>query len=736
MKFLKSSIVCFLVLIFLFGPIYNSIASNVYEKVIEDPMDTQNAFDIKEVYVKDEPAKIFFKVYPYGTFDFKKDGSGLVGLSIDIDGTSSFESFDPFEYLILMRKDGSKNTIHTYKWIHGATGGLGLEEINLEVSVVKMDEVSDFVEFSLKKDAIDIKDKKKISFNVQSWKHEGNTFYLYDRAPESSLYVYELGIIRPSKPTLQVSAEELNLGTAPFDGELTGKFTITNIGTTGKLEGTIKPSTGKLKLSVDKFSLSFLEKLEVSVSVAGKDFGAKEFLEKLIIESNGGAKTINVKFKFISKPELDYSPYELNFGEVNKGEKATLELNIRNKKEGPIKGSLKTDLNFISFSKKSFEAESVKIKIEADTSLVEPGEYNGTININSNGGDAEIPVTIKVVSAKLEVEPESLDFGDVVISDTQDNIRKVIIIKNYGNKTLEGSIASNVDWLEVEQTSFSIVEKGSLEVGVVVDLKLLEPGKSYAGVIDIKSNGGDKSVPVKIKYLEAPPILSIFSKDSKELKNISATLKEKEAFSFNFIVKNNGGGKLDVEIRFKEENTIFKVSSSKFSIKSGESKEVILTSKEPLQKGEYKDTLVIKSNGGEGEIPINVLVQREKLLIKLYIGSKEAYINDKKVLLDVPPYIKNGVTLVPIRFISEAFGAEVFWDANIGKGQVKIIFEGKTIILLIDSKKAYVDGKEFPLIEAPEIKNGRTFVPIRFISEAFGASVNWNAELKEVSIEL
>jgi len=267
-------------------------------------------------------------------------------------------------------------------------------------------------------------------------------------------------------------------------------------------------------------------------------------------------------------------------------------------------------------------------------------------------------------------------------------------------------------------------------------LKLLEPGKSYAGVIDIKSNGGDKSVPVKIKYLEAPPILSILSKDSKELKNISATLKEKEAFSFNFIVKNNGGGKLDVEIRFKEENTIFKVSSSKFSIKSGESKEVILTSKEPLQKGEYKDTLVIKSNGGEGEIPINVLVQREKLLIKLYIGSKEAYINDKKVLLDVPPYIKNGVTLVPIRFISEAFGAEVFWDANIGKGQVKIIFEGKTIILLIDSKKAYVDGKEFPLIEAPEIKNGRTFVPIRFISEAFGASVNWNAELKEVSIEL
>ena len=736
MKFLRRNVVCLLILIVLFGSIYNSTASNVYEKVIEDPMDTPNAFDIKEVYVKDEPNKIFFKVYPYGTFNFKNEKTGLVGLCIDIDGTSSFDSFDPFEYLILMRKDGSKNTIYTYKWIHGATGGAGLEKINLEVSIVKMDEVSDFVEFSIKKDAIDIKDKKKISFNIQTWKLEQNTFYLYDRAPDNSLYVYELGIERPSKPTLEVSSEELNLGTAPFDGELTGKFTITNIGTTGKLEGSIKPSSGKLKVSADKFSLSFLEKLEISVSAAGKDFGSREFLEKLFVESNGGSKTINVKFKFLPKPELDYSPYELNFGEISKGEKITLELNIRNKKEGPIKGSLKTDLSFISFSKKSFEANSVKIKVEADTSLVEPGEYKGTININSDGGDAEIPVTIKVVSSKLVVEPESLDFGDVVIGDLPDNIRKVIIIKNYGNKTLEGSISSPVDWLKVEQASFSIEEKGNLEVGVIVDLKLLEAGKSYTCELTIKSNAGDIAVPVKIRCLEPPPILSILGKDSKEVKEISITLKEKESFSFTFIVKNDGGSKLDVEIRLKEENTVFKVSSSKFSLKSRESKEVILTFKEPLKKGEYKDTLVIKSNGGEAEIPINLNISKEKLIVKLYIGKTEAFVGNNKVLLDVPPYIKNGVTFVPIRFISEAFGAEVFWDASIGKGQVKIIFKGKTIILLIDSKKAYVDGKEFSLLEAPEIKNGRTFVPIRFISEAFGAEVFWDAELKEVRIEL
>jgi hypothetical protein len=45
----------------------------------------------------------------------------------------------------------------------------------------------------------------------------------------------------------------------------------------------------------------------------------------------------------------------------------------------------------------------------------------------------------------------------------------------------------------------------------------------------------------------------------------------------------------------------------------------------------------------------------------LKIGDKEAYINDEKVELDVPAKIENGSTLVPLRFIGEAFGAEIFW---------------------------------------------------------------------------
>jgi hypothetical protein len=737
MKFFKKGIIFFLVLsIVLFKPFYNSFASNVYEKIIEDPKDVQIALDIKEVYVKDDPHKLFFKIYPYDNFDFKKESTGLVGVSIDIDGTSDFSSFEPFEYLILFRRSQGKNTIYTYKWIHGATGGIGIESIKLEVTLSHIEEVSDFVEFSLKKDDIKIKDKKKISFNFQTWKLESNTFYLYDRAPDSSLYVYELDIERPTKPTLEVSTKELDLGVAPFDGELSGSFTIRNVGLGGKLDGTIKATTGKMKVSPDKFSLSFLEKVEVSISVSARDFGAREFLEKVSVESNGGSATVNVKFKFIPKPELDYSPSELNFGDVNKGEKASLELRISNKKEGSIKGSLKTDLDFISFSKKTFEGASVNIKVEADTSSLEPAEYSGTISITTNGGNAEVPVNIRVLAAEIVIEPDSIDFGDIVLNGALENPKKAILIKNRGNKILEGDITSSVSWLKVEPSSFSVNPKEDFEIEVSADLKLLEAGKIFSGELAISSNGGNITVPVKLRCLEPQPILSVLGKDSKEFREVSVSIKEAEPFSFTFFVKNIGGGKLDVKLSFKEVNSVFKVSSEKFSLKKGDSKEIILTFKESPKSGTYKDVLIITSNAGESSIPINVVVQKEKLVIKLYIGKTEAFINDKKVSLDVPPYIKNGTTFVPIRFISEAFGAEVKWDANIGKGQVTINYNGKTIILRIDSKIAFVNGKESELREAPEIRNGRTFVPIRFISEAFGAEVKWNAVLQEVIIEL
>jgi len=102
--------------------------------------------------------------------------------------------------------------------------------------------------------------------------------------------------------------------------------------------------------------------------------------------------------------------------------------------------------------------------------------------------------------------------------------------------------------------------------------------------------------------------------------------------------------------------------------------------------------------------------------------------------LQVEPYIKNGNTYVPIRVISEAFGAKVEWLSDV-KGII-IEFMGKKIEMQVGSKKAIVNGVSVELGSPPEIKGGITFVPIRFVADTLGAEVKWIAETREIIITI
>jgi len=106
-------------------------------------------------------------------------------------------------------------------------------------------------------------------------------------------------------------------------------------------------------------------------------------------------------------------------------------------------------------------------------------------------------------------------------------------------------------------------------------------------------------------------------------------------------------------------------------------------------------------------------------------------LNLEKVL-DQPPVIESGRTLVPFRFIGEALGATISWNAE--TRTVGYILGSKNIILTIGSKTAYVNGVPTTLDVAPKILSGRTLVPVRFISESVGAVVDWNAASRVVTV--
>ncbi|NLI55791.1 hypothetical protein GX420_02215, partial [bacterium] len=96
------------------------------------------------------------------------------------------------------------------------------------------------------------------------------------------------------------------------------------------------------------------------------------------------------------------------------------------------------------------------------------------------------------------------------------------------------------------------------------------------------------------------------------------------------------------------------------------------------------------------------------------------------------PVIIKGRTLVPIRAIIEEMGGTVDWDGD--ERKVTIKFKNKTIELWIDKKIAKVDGISKELDVPPMILNGRTMLPLRFVTEELGCTVNWEDKTKTVTI--
>lgn len=126
----------------------------------------------------------------------------------------------------------------------------------------------------------------------------------------------------------------------------------------------------------------------------------------------------------------------------------------------------------------------------------------------------------------------------------------------------------------------------------------------------------------------------------------------------------------------------------------------------------------------------------ENVSIVLQIGNPIMTVNgDEKEIdpgTDTEPVIINGRTLVPIRAIIEEMGGSASWDDELD--QVTLNYNDDTILLTIDSTDALLNDSAESLDSPPVILNGRTFLPIRFISEGFGFNVSWDSTEQTITI--
>lgn len=99
---------------------------------------------------------------------------------------------------------------------------------------------------------------------------------------------------------------------------------------------------------------------------------------------------------------------------------------------------------------------------------------------------------------------------------------------------------------------------------------------------------------------------------------------------------------------------------------------------------------------------------------------------------DVEPVMMNGRVMVPLRGVFEHMGAYVEWDSL--AREVRVTDEGSVVLLRIGSSTATVNGNIIPIDAPAVMVRGRTMVPLRFISETFGHDVFWNAPIRTVEI--
>ena len=157
--------------------------------------------------------------------------------------------------------------------------------------------------------------------------------------------------------------------------------------------------------------------------------------------------------------------------------------------------------------------------------------------------------------------------------------------------------------------------------------------------------------------------------------------------------------------------------------------------------------VAVDKNNSENErsniVEINVTITNNRFAyngehnqLLLQLDNEEFYNNSQKQDIDTQsdakPFIRNNRTMVPIRAIVENIGGEISWN---GKEQiVTIIYEDKEVSIYINDGIAVLKGEQINLENPPEIIDGRTYLPLRFVLESLDLEVNWDGDTKIIQI--
>ncbi len=365
---------------------------------------------------------------------------------------------------------------------------------------------------------------------------------------------------------------------------------------------------------------------------------------------------------------------------------------------------------------------------------------------------------------------EGIEQGD--ITATSEEATELNTYKGEVKEIAEDSVIVTIDGTDYTFMLAEGVELGEIAVGDTVEVtspSLLKTKdiKEATSITKAEAEAEDESAvsePLANTYNSYVAVVGEVTEDA-----ISVVIEEDMVVSFRtsedtILISMDGAEATEV----KKGDKVIVISSSLLKTKDIKFADAIIINNEGIEQSVKMDTFDIVDEqliSADGNLVLNVENAEElagKKLIVFYsmmtmslpaqtapekvviietgvsisfnVGDKVLEINGEDVEVEIAPYIVGeGVTLVPLRVISESFGAQVAWD---GETQTVHIIDGENAISLqIANKTAFVNGEPKEMEEAPELLGtGVTMVPLRFISEALGADVNWGGETQLITV--
>jgi hypothetical protein len=146
------------------------------------------------------------------------------------------------------------------------------------------------------------------------------------------------------------------------------------------------------------------------------------------------------------------------------------------------------------------------------------------------------------------------------------------------------------------------------------------------------------------------------------------------------------------------------------------------------------DDYIVKVANATVITPAPSTVKREAVFT---LNSTTYSVNGEQMTMDVAPYLKDGRTYLPVRYVGYALGispANVLWDNST---RTATFIKGNRVVqVTVASKVLKINGASVTMDVAAEMKNGRVMVPFRWIAQAFGAQVDWNGTSQTVTVTL